>query len=74
MTAFPVENRARLPEAEFAPLAVVLAGQRSLKHAIDWLVGHRPPLAPADLVAQDEFSHDLLVEYPGGVWLVYDST
>jgi hypothetical protein len=26
------------------------------------------------MVTQDEFSHDFLVAYPGGLWLVYDST
>ncbi len=33
-----------------------------------------PPLALADMVTQDEFSHDFLVAYPGGLWLVYYST
>ena len=71
---FPIENRARLPAAEFDPLAAVLAGQRSIKHTVDWLAGHAPPLGLAGMVTQDEFSHDILVAYPGGLWLVDDST
>jgi len=47
---------------------------RSIKHAVDWLVAHKPPLAPVGMVTQDEFSHDILVAYPGGLWLVYDTT
>ena len=70
----PIENRAGLPAAEFDPLAAVLATHRSIKHAVDWLAGHMPPLGLAGMVTQDEFSHDILVAYPGGVWLVYDST
>ena len=70
----PVENRAELPEADFAALARVVSAHRSMKHVLDWALGRRPPLALADMVTQDEFSHDFLVEYPGGLWLAYDST
>jgi hypothetical protein len=73
-TGFPIENRAGLTPDEFAPLTTAVAGHRSIKHAIDWLAGHSPPLAPADMLTQDEFSHDVLVPYAGGLWLVYDVT
>ena len=73
-SAVPVENRAALAEADFAELARVVSAHRSMKHALDWVLGQRPPLALADMVTQDEFSHDFLVAYPGGLWLVYDST
>src|SRR5262245_23918817 len=73
-TAFPIENRANLSPEDFAPIAEAVAEHRSIKHAVDWLVGHRPPLVPDGMVTQDEFSHDILVAYPGGLWLVYDST
>jgi hypothetical protein len=72
--AVPLENRAGVPEQEFAELARAVSGQRSMKHVLDWALGHRPPLALADMVTQDEYSHDFLVAYPGGLWLVYDST
>ena len=70
----PVENRADLPAADFAALAEVVSAQRSMKHVLDWALGRRPPLDLADMVTQDEFSHDFLVAYPGGLWLAYDST
>lgn len=70
----PVENRARLEADAFARLAGALARQGSIKQAIDWLAAHERRLAPTGLVTQDEFSHDVLVAYPGGLWLVYDST
>jgi hypothetical protein len=72
--AFPIENRANLSPADFAHIAEAVAGHRSMRHAVDWFVRQNPPLAPADMVTQDEFSHDILVAYPGGLWLVYDST
>jgi hypothetical protein len=71
---FPIENRANLPPAEFAGLAVTVAGHTSVKHALDWLLGMSPRVVPDDAVAQDEFSHDILFPYPAGFWLVYDCT
>jgi hypothetical protein len=72
--AVPIENRANLPAADFSRLAEAVSSQRSIKDALDWLVGHRPPLTVTDMVTQDEFSHDILVDYRDGQWLVYDST
>jgi len=72
--AIPVENRAGLSADEFARIAAAVSGHRSVKHAVDWLAACDPPLAPTEMVTQDEYSHDILVAYPGGLWLVYDST
>jgi hypothetical protein len=69
-----LENRAGLPEQNFVQLARQVAAQHSMKQALDWLLGQAPPLALTDMVTQDEFSHDFLVAYPGGLWLVYDSS
>jgi len=66
-----IDNRAGLSAARIAALATV-ACQRSLRAALDWMLAHSPPLAFADLVAQDEFSSDALVALPDGLWLVYD--
>ena len=70
----PVENRAELPTEEFSHLARSLANHHSIKRAVDWLTGHDPPIAPSGMVTQDEYTHDILVPYPGGLWIVYDST
>ena len=69
-----MENRAHLPGDIFGPLAQVVAGHRSIKHALDWLANLQPPLTISDMVTQDEFSHDILVEYFRGLYLVYDVT
>jgi hypothetical protein len=73
-STFPVENRGNLASEDFAPIAEAVASHRSIKHAVDWLRAHNPPLSPSGMVTQDEFSHDILVAYPGGLWLVYDTT
>jgi len=72
--AFHIENHASLPTDSFGRIADTVATHRSIKSAVDWMTGHDPPLAPAGMVTQDEFSHDILVAFPGGLWLVYDST
>ncbi|QVL33756.1 hypothetical protein KIH39_07570 [Telmatocola sphagniphila] len=71
---FPIENRAGLAEERFAPWRTLLRTQSSVKQILDWMFEHNPPLAPADLLAQDEFSHDLIVPVREGYWLVYDCT
>lgn len=72
--AFPIENRAGLAPGDFARLASAAASQGSIKHALEWLLGHSPPLTPTGMVTQDEFSHDILVAYPGELWLAYSTT
>ncbi|WP_148595131.1 hypothetical protein [Aquisphaera giovannonii] len=69
-----VENRAGMAEGEFGRLAAELATHGSVKRAIDRLVALGLPLAGLDLIAQDEFSHDLLVPYRDGLYLSYDTT
>lgn len=70
----PVENRASLPPAEFDALARDLSGLTSMRSVLAWLTSRVPPLKVVDMTTQDEFSHDILVAYRGGRYLVYDST
>jgi hypothetical protein len=69
-----VENRSGLGDEELLRITSALASHRSIKQAVDWLTAHDPPLAPTGMVTQDEYSHDIIVAYPGGLWVVYDST
>jgi hypothetical protein len=71
---FPIENRAGLLPDDFAETALVVARHESIKHALDWLLAHKPPLVPFGMVTQDEFSHDILFAYRGETWLVYSTT
>lgn len=69
-----IENRAGLSDVALVTLTASLSRQTSIRRAIDWLTAHDPPLAPSGMVTQDEFSFDILVAYPNGLWLSYDST
>lgn len=69
-----IENRAGLSAQEFDPFLVALRMQVSIKQALDWLAGHKPPITFSDMTTQDEFSHDIVAEYPGGLHIVYEVT
>ena len=69
-----VENRAGLCEADFGPWRSALAPQTSMERALTWFAAHTPALTPEDLVAQDEFSYDLLVPLPEQLHLSYDTS
>jgi hypothetical protein len=69
-----VENRANLKPGDFAPLEADLTTQHSVRHVLDWLSRHEPPLKMEDMVTQDEFGQDILVPYENDLYLVYEST
>lgn len=66
-----VENRANLPGNVFEPIRRLVQTQRTMDRVLAWLVAQVPPLAPEDLIAQDEFSYDLLIPYCNGLFLSY---
>ena len=55
-------------------LRAAIAQHWDLKAVLDWCMRQNPPIIGADVVAQDEFTHDFLVPLPSGNCLVYDTT
>jgi hypothetical protein len=72
--SFPIENRAALPAAEYRDLVDTVSRHTSIKHGLDWVLDRSPPGRPIDVVAQDEFSHDVLFELSPDLWLAYSCT
>jgi hypothetical protein len=70
----PVQNRARLTTERFCPIQNVVQEHRTMERALAWFFAQVPALVPEDLVAQDEFSYDLLVPYHDGLYLSYDTS
>ena len=70
----PVENPSGLPAVVFDPIHRAVEGHTTLERTLAWFFAQDPPLRPEDLVPQDEFSYDLLVPYPGGLYLSYDTS
>lgn len=46
---------------------------RTLSEAVAWGLAQSPPCVVADVITQDEYTHDVLVPV-GPHWLVYDTT
>ena len=73
-----VTNAAGLASDELTRIERELEGHSSLSEVLNW--GERQPpgaLLPqviADVVVQDEFTHDVIVPWRDGLVLVYDTT
>lgn len=74
MLTLPVTDLSNLDASALAAIEAVVSGQRDLKAVLDWCLGQHPPMLEAAVVEQDEFSHDLIVPWSDGRYLVYDVT
>jgi len=68
-----IDNRASLAAGALAELERLTARHASLEQVVRWAAAHTPPLAIADVVTQDEFTHDVVLPWRAH-WLVYDTT
>ena len=46
----------------------------TLDHVFRWALAQEPRVLPADVVIQDEYTHDVLFRAPDGSVLVFDAT
>lgn len=76
-----------LPAEVREELAAIVARHHTLEQVVRWVLARRPPetsivrqgeLPPTppvpDVVVQDEFTHDVIVPWRDGLYLVYDTT
>lgn len=69
-----MQNHGGLPEGELRELEAATADHLGLDDIFAWGRRQDPPVHPADVIKQDEFTHDVLVPLPSGRWLVYGTT
>lgn len=73
-----IQNRASLSPAELDALSSELGGLESLADVLRWGRGQPKgsvhPTVIADVVVQDEFTHDAVVPWRSGRALVFGST
>jgi len=67
-------DRATLAPDRLAVLRAAVPRQDTLGDAVAWWTGHEPPLRVAEVVVQDEYTHDVVVPWRDGLFLVYDTT
>ena len=72
-----ITNLANLSENEFAALRAELVKHKTLRQVLSWAnakpKGDFLPQTVAEVVTQDEFTHDVVVPYKV-LFLVYDTT
>ena len=69
-----VEMRAGVAAETAAEIERLVAGQRTLEDVVRWGLAQVPPRLVERVVVQDEYTHDVVVGYADGVYLVYDTT
>ncbi len=72
--AISLTNVAGVAADEYEDLSRVVAEHRGLDDIFAWGRRQTPPIHPADVVKQDEFTHDVLVPFPRGRWVIYGTT
>jgi hypothetical protein len=73
-----VLNRANLTSQSITEIQRELANQKNLSNVLRWAfsypMGVFIPQIVADVVVQDEFTHDVIIPWRDGLVLVYDTT
>ena len=73
-----VLNQANLSQDTIAEIEARLPDQQNLKDVMNWALsqplGTFTPQVVADVIVQDEFTHDVVVPWRDGLVLVYDTT
>ena len=55
-------------------LETLVRSQKTLEDVVRWGLALDPPRLVSSVVVQDEFSHDVVIAHPSGVFLAYDTT
>lgn len=63
-----------IPPARADRLAASLGGLRALGDVLAWLRAGQPPREVAEIVTQDEYTHDVVVGWDAETWLVFDTS
>ena len=73
-----VVNHANLSPDAVADIASELNGQENLRDVMSWALSSQSgtfiPSVVAEIIVQDEFTHDVIVPWRDGLVLVYDTT
>jgi hypothetical protein len=73
-----VVNRANLSPTQLAVIESELFGQQNLNDVMQWALADKSgafiPGVVADVIIQDEFTHDVIVPWCDGLFLVFDAT
>lgn len=69
-----IVDRARLPADRLSALTAELASMATLAAAIRWGFTATPRREIVNIVVQDEYTHDVVMQGPDGLYLCFDTT
>lgn len=72
-----VANQSKLPTEKIVEIEAAISEQENLQDVMRWALSDPAGFIPqvvADVVVQDEFTHDVVVPWRNGLVLVYDTT
>jgi len=70
----PLHDEARLGAARAAALHATVRPLRTLGDVLAWSRGATHSRQPTDIVTQDEYTHDVVFDLDGEVFLAFDTT
>lgn len=68
-----LDDRVGLAPERREALEAAAGAHRTLSEVVRWALAENPPWAIAEVIVQDEFTHDVVLG-GGDLWLVYDTT
>jgi hypothetical protein len=74
MRQIPLHDHANLAPAEHATLMTAIQGLSTLAHVLAWAPIQAPPRSIVEIVTQDEYTHDVVLEASGQPYLAFDTT
>ena len=69
-----VANPAGVSREVLAQIEAAIAEQGTLQDVLRWGFAQTPPCMVSEVVVQDEFTHDVILSFRDGLYLVYDTT
>lgn len=69
-----VVDHAGLSSSELDALSSELSSLSTLADVIMWGLGRAPERTIIDVVVQDEYTHDVIMDWDGDLHLVFDTT
>jgi hypothetical protein len=70
----PVSAVGEIAPALTARAAEVFAHRHTLADVLAWAREQRPPVSVAEIVTQDEYTHDVVLPFDGKHFLAFDAT
>ena len=68
------EVRGDVPASVVASIEAATSSHATLEDVVRWGLSQRTPRLVERVVVQDEYTHDVVLPWAGGVYLVYDTT